>query len=103
MRTVPYERDELSELEASLLERVSEIRSAPAPATLQALIEIVHYKLEINARLRIVAYEARSAGNAADAELFSDTARAEQEQIVELLAAIRRHLNAMGPPLHAVS
>lgn len=100
---MPYEVDDLSGLEASLLERVSEIRAAPAPITLQALIEIVHYKLEINARLRIVAYEARSAGYAEDAELFSATAKSEQEQIVELLAAIRRHLNGMDPPLHAVN
>lgn len=102
MSDVAYDRNELGGLDPSILERVDEIRSGPAPLALQALIEIVHHKLEIHARLRVVAFQARSDGDEDDANVLGTVARAEQEQIVELLGAIRRHLNAMGPPLQVI-
>jgi hypothetical protein len=70
--------------------RISDIRSGtPADTTLQNLVGLLHQKLEMSARLPILAYEADGEGHKACAELFRSFAVVEHEQIVVLLDALR--------------
>jgi hypothetical protein len=60
---------------------------------MQNLVGLLHQKLEMSARLPVLAYEAEGEGHMACAELFRTFAAAEHDQILVLLEALRRCLD----------
>ena len=82
--------------------RLSDLRSAhPADATLQNLLRTLSAKLDTCGRLPVLEYEARVEGYEACATTFNQLAEAERRAFDELLACLRRHLDATKGPLGA--
>jgi rubrerythrin len=74
--------------------RLSDIRtSGPADRTLQNLLSLLNSKLELSAKLPILAYEAESEGHAGCAMVFHSIALSEEAQIFELFGALREQLD----------
>jgi rubrerythrin len=74
--------------------RISDIRNTgPADVTLQNLVTLLHTKIEISARLPILAYEADAEGHTACADVFRSVAMTEEAQIIELFGALKQRLD----------
>jgi hypothetical protein len=81
--------------ESTAARRLSDLRSAhPADATLQNLLRTLSAKLEACGRLPVLEYEAHVEGYEGCATTFSALAQAERQAVDELLACLRRHLDA---------
>ncbi len=92
--------------ESTAARRLSDLCSAhPADATLQNLLRTLSAKLEACGRLPVLEYEARVEGYEACATTFNELAEAERRAVDELLACLRRHLDAtkgsLGAPVGA--
>ena len=86
--------------ESNAARRLSDLRSAhPADATLQNLLRTLSAKLDSCGRLPVLEYEARVEGYEACAMTFNELAEAERRAFDELLACLRRHLDATKGPL----
>lgn len=75
------------------LQRLSDLRrSQPADATLANLLATLSGKLELCARLPVLAYEADREGHVGTAAAFRALADSERRSLEALLDSLRRHL-----------
>lgn len=86
------------ERESNTARRLSDLCAAtPADATLQNLLQTLAQKLETCGRLPVLEYEAHTEGHEDCAATFSTLAEVERSSVEELLACLRRHLDATRP------
>ena len=86
------------------LRRLSDLhRSQPADATLRNLLGTLNTKLELCARLPVLAYEADQEGHEQAAAAFRDLAAVERQVLNDLLLSLKRHLDRMTPEVTAES
>jgi hypothetical protein len=78
------------------LRRLSDLRdSNPADVTLRNLLTTLTSKLDLCARLPVLAYEADREGHVQAAAAFRALADTEQRLLDDLLAGLRRHLERL--------
>lgn len=78
--------------------RFSDIRrTAAVDLTLHNLVQVVEQKLDLAARLPVIAYQADADGHAACADLLRRMAEEEERQVLQLLGALRERLDAVLP------
>jgi hypothetical protein len=78
------------------LRRLSDLRrSQPADATLRNLLGTLNAKLEICARLPVLAYEAEQEGHEQAAATFRELAAEERRALNLLLLSLKDHLDGL--------
>jgi rubrerythrin len=83
------------------LSRLSDLRqSQPADATLRNLLQTLSTKLELCARLPVLAYEADREGHTKTAAAFRRLAAVERRSLDELLESLKRHLEPTEAHVH---
>jgi hypothetical protein len=79
------------------LRRLSDLRrSYPADTTLRNLLGALSTKLEVCARLPVLAYEAEQDGHEQAAAAFRELANDERRGLDVLLSSLRLHLDGMA-------